>query len=79
MFSVVYLTFFVLFFVVSKTGISGSQGTGTNDTTPGGRQGASSWTDADGTIRLFGGQGFARFDSYSKLAFVSVLKQQKKS
>jgi hypothetical protein len=40
------------------SGIYGTQGEGTTSTTPGGRYDSTSWTTVDGTLWLFGGQGY---------------------
>ena len=47
-----------IFFVhILFSGIYGTKGTGTTSTIPGGRSDASSWTDPNGNIWLFGGDG----------------------
>ena len=46
------------------SGVYGSQGTGTTNTTPGARLGASSWIDLNGTLWLFGGAGYDNSSSF---------------
>jgi hypothetical protein len=56
-----FTTFFFFMFlliVLFVSGIYGIQGTGTTSTVPGGRYSASSWTDVNGTLWLFGGYGY---------------------
>jgi hypothetical protein len=40
-------------------GIYGTQGTGTESTTPGSREGPSQWITANGEFRMFGGSGYS--------------------
>jgi len=45
--------------VVDQFGLYGTQGVADPANTPGGRYGAAAWTDADGAMWLFGGNGVA--------------------
>jgi hypothetical protein len=46
------------FLFFSFSGVYGTKGTGTISTIPGGRHGARSWIDVNGTFWLFGGDGY---------------------
>jgi len=52
---------------VDPVGIYGTQGAEATANTPGGRQGAMSWADADGGLWLLGGLGYGRSTSWGRL------------
>ena len=54
-------------YVYGQPGVYGTLGTPAGGNVPGGRQGASSWTDNSGNFWLFGGFGFDANDSWAYL------------
>lgn len=53
--------------LVEQPGVYGTQGTPAASNTPGAREGAASWTDTNGNLWLFGGDGYDAAGTWSNL------------
>jgi hypothetical protein len=65
-------SFFFFLVLLCYPGVYGTKGIGTTSTTPSARHGASSWTDSDGNLWLFGGNN-STGKSLSSFYFVLFL------
>jgi len=64
------LFFCNIFFFFLFTGLYGTIGLGTTNTTPGARDSSVSWVDVDGYLWLFGGDGYGSTDFGEFIVFL---------